>query len=312
MSTRRFDDDPLTTLFRPSGALLPAVDDEPAQRRAPLDGAEAPEPGLLRPPLKPVARARPVQAGPDPRELAKILAKAAVAKAKASAPPAAAAPPAAPPKKAAAPVPDAPRGAFAAPPPKRGVSAAEAMDAARAAEARAEEAKAAEAKAAGAKAAGAKAAEAKAAEARAPEKSAAAALSPAPAVGRPGDAKPAEPLRVPAPAADRVADTVQRLIGATLPNAAIYVPAAIMADDRAMLRPLWKAHRARLLAEGDIERAISAASVISALQSRPAGALAVAHVVHDGGEFLGWFDLAEGAPIAAFPGARAWGIDFAI
>ena len=278
MATRN-SDDPLSSLFSPDDA----------------GSADPPEPQHLRPAVKPVNRTSvpPIpapQVGPDPAQLAKILARAAVAKAGKlqKAPPKAPAS-AAPFSAAPTPAEPAKTGFAAAPPPRKSLSLAEAMDAARVAES----AKAKEAS---------KPVEATpAATAASSAASASASLTAAPA--------PAAVAR-PVATSQGLTDAIQGLIQAVVPGAALYVPAAVLVQERAVLKPLWKAHRARLLAAGDFERAVAAGAVVSALNTRPADAIAAAHVVLDGGEFLAWFDLDLGTPIAAFAEPRAWGLSF--
>ncbi|MDP2313741.1 MAG: hypothetical protein Q8P41_12610, partial [Pseudomonadota bacterium] len=105
MSASKKEYDPLSGLFGGSpGMPLPEVSDESAPTAS--SAADAPEPGLgrgVKPVSRPAARApeaaeapAKAPAGPDPRELAKILAKAAAAKAAAAAPRPAAPAPAAP------------------------------------------------------------------------------------------------------------------------------------------------------------------------------------------------------------------------
>lgn len=300
MATKR-PTDPLESLFSPPPGSLPALpdtDDEDPVTPAPL--ADAPEPAHLKP-VKAVAR--PVSlpppaappAGPDPRELAKMIAKAAAAKAGAPPKPAAKPAPApAPAPRAAAAAPAAPAGPrslLAAPPPKRALSAAEAMEAARAAES---------------------AKPAEPAPRPAAAKPAAAAAPPtAPATAPPTAPSPSASAAPAASAPVRNAvDAVQALLKVTLPNAAIYVPAAVVTDDRVALMAVWKAHRARMIADGDIERAAIVAAVVRAFSARPLGAIAAAHLVLDGGEYIGWMDLDAGAPIGLLPNPHVWGVQF--
>ncbi|MFZ5481791.1 MAG: hypothetical protein ACOZNI_33830, partial [Myxococcota bacterium] len=132
-------------------------------------------------------------------------------------------------------------------------------------------------------------------------------------------ATPPAPVATPAPAPvaaapaapvspGAVSDACQDIVGFALPNAAIYVPHAVIADDRGTLRPLWKAHRARLVAKGDIERAATCAAVVEALTSRPAGSLAYAQLHLDEGDYLGWFDLHAKAIVGVLPDPSGWGM----
>jgi hypothetical protein len=107
---------------------------------------------------------------------------------------------------------------------------------------------------------------------------------------------------------DQLTERAQPLVNAALPGAPLYVASALRADDRAALLPLWKAHRARLLAGGDVRTAFAAAAVLQALGAVPLGDLLAALVVRDGGDLLVWFDLRDGRVLGAFDGAAAWGM----
>jgi hypothetical protein len=337
MSTSKKDYDPLSGLFG-GGEPMPDVHDETLL---------PPEPNVRG--LKPVSRRTPpppppapeAAAGPDPAALARILAKAAAAKAGAPTrapeaapppvpaastlggrvmpppaapsgrvmpPPAAPAAPAAgramPAPKPAAPAPAAAGGGrlagLAAPAPRRTLTAAEAMEAARLAEA----ARAAEAAAPKAPARPAAAAPA------APAAPVASAAAPAAA------AKDGGPGRVVASVAptfdlgddDTLTDRVQALVTAALPGAPLYVANAVRVDDRQVQRPVWKAHRARILASGDYRTAFAVSAIVQALADVPMGALVAGLVVRDGGDLLIWFDLRDGRPVAALDGGMNWGL----
>ena len=109
----------------------------------------------------------------------------------------------------------------------------------------------------------------------------------------------------------QLTEKAQQLVAAALPGAPLYVANVLLADDRAVLRPVWKAHRARVLATGDFRSAFSVAAVVSALNDAPKGALLAAHVVRDGGDLLVWFDLRGGNVVAALDNAMGWGVVFA-
>jgi hypothetical protein len=115
---------------------------------------------------------------------------------------------------------------------------------------------------------------------------------------------------VPAAPVVNLGDTVQALLSTAVPGASLYVAGAAAADDRAVQKPLWKAHRARFIAAGDFAGALAAAAVLQALSEQPRGTLVAAHVVSDGGELLVWFDLRGGQVLASFPDARVWGVGF--
>jgi hypothetical protein len=155
--------------------------------------------------------------------------------------------------------------------------------------------------------------------------SAAAAASGAPSVAAPAPAAPpAAAPPAPPPAAPPSASTVrtsaarpaggpspvraaQALLGVLLPETQPYVAAAVMVQDTALLRPLWKAHRARLASAHAGEHALAAAAVVSALATR-ADALSFALVVLDERELLVAIDLEERSLVAVLPDARSWGV----
>lgn len=270
--------DPLSSLF-----VQPPP---PSEDGAPSD---TPEPGHIRA-TKPVSRPMPPpvlppspSAGPDPRQLAKALAKAAVAKAGAAAPRAPAAPAADQRKVAPAESKPAVRGVAAAPPPTRKLSALEAMELARKQEAERE-----------------------------------AVVPPPPVFSAPAKAAPTKPApaapviaAAPAPAApaqtvtdDQLGDVVQTVLGANLPGAQVYVANAMFAEDRKALTALWRSHRARFLATHQVEYAVGASLVLHHLGHAAAGQLAVAHGVTDKGEFLLWVDLDARVLITAFANPR--------
>jgi len=92
-----------------------------------------------------------------------------------------------------------------------------------------------------------------------------------------------------------------------LPNAgAIYVANALRVRQRSLLQALWRSHRARFLADGQLERAVGAAAVLHALDSVSEEGLVVAHVVTDASDYLLWLDLDQDTVLAAFSDARAY------
>lgn len=277
--------DPLSSLF-----VQP-----PPPAEADAAPSDTPEPGHIRA-TKPVSRPMPPpvlppspSAGPDPRQLAKALAKAAVAKAGA-APPRAPSAPAADDQKAA-PAPSKPvvRGVAAAPPPTRKLSALEAMELARKQEAEREAVPPP--------------------PAFSPPAKAASPAKPAPAAQPVAAATAPAPAAKPVPAAppvtdDQLGDVVQTVLGANLPGAQVYVANAMFADDRKALTALWRSHRARFLATHQVEYAVGASLVLYHLGHAAAGQLAVAHGVTDKGEFLLWVDLDARVLITAFANPR--------
>lgn len=284
MSTNTPKKDPLSSLFGQNPAQ------EPSQAAGPSD---MPEPAHVRT-VKPVSRPMPPpvlppspSAGPDPRALAKMLAKAAVAKAGAPPAPVAARKEESKPKTEAKPV---VRGVAAAPPPVRKLSAMEAMDLARKQEAE-------------------KAAPVPSAPAFSPPP-AIAALPTIPAAA----ARAASPAPAPAPAPpvavaheisdDQLGDVVQAVLGTGLPGAQVYVANAMFADDRKTLSALWRSHRARFLATNQVEYAVGASLVLWHLHNAPPRQLAAAHAVTDKGEFLLWVDLGQRIVLTAFANPR--------
>lgn len=295
--------------FDPLGSLFDLPDPGPAVSPPPAKGQDVPDATNV----KPVGP----RTGPDPVELAKILARAAQAKAgvkkpapsstlvpesapgtKAAKParpaaPAAAAPaapaPAAPApaaaakpaKPAAAPAPAAPASRLAgAPPPRRTLSAADALRVAQ------EQ------------------------ESRAAAERAAAPAAPAPAAAAPrAPAVPAAPAAAAASAMpeDALADVVSGIIRDSFPSLGdVYVARALVMDDRGVLTALWRAHRARFISNGDMGGAVSVLHVLRALASVGRGQLVAAHAVTDKSDWLLWIDLSAPSPVAAFRDARAW------
>lgn len=268
--------------FDPLGSLFDLPEPGPAAAPPPpAKGQELPE--------SPNAKPATPRAGPDPVELAKILARAAQAKAgaKKPAPSTTLVPDAAPgakpakPAKAAAPAaPAAPASRLsAAPPPQRALSAADAMRLAQAQEARA----------------GVESAKVKPA-APAP------AAAPAAPVAPPAASVPAGPL-----GEDGLVDVVSGIIKDSLPSIGdVYVARVLIMDDRGVLTALWRAHRARFVANGDFAGAVAVLAVLRALASVARGQLVAAHAVTDKSDWLLWVDLGSSTPIAAFKDARAW------
>ena len=207
---------------------------------------------------------------PTPAELAKILAKAAMAKAAASRPAAPA--PAAP---AAAAAPARLQGIAGAPPPRKAMSAADAMEAARQSEEHAVQTRAA-------------------------------APRPEPVATPAGPGPTADPTTRPQPTArTALTDPVQAILAAALPGNTLFVAGAYTADDRRILTALWKAHRANFGARSQLDLAVACANVLSALQTVPAQRLVAAHVLSDKADYLLWLDVQNRTLIAAFPNARA-------
>lgn len=304
MSTPKKGFDPLASLFdlpETPPPPAPKVDVAPA-----VTGGDVPSAAQL----KPV-----VPAGPDPVQLAKILAKAAASKAAAAAPggasaaqassapasvaekplvakvsppqaarpaPAKPAPPAAKPKVASS------LASRLAPPPKRALSAEEALNAARSDEEAQRHAQADKRADDQQKAAAAKAIF----QARV-----AAAAAPVP-VGKPTPAAMRE---------DQLTDMIAGIVTSASPElGAVYVANAILMDERVVLAGLWRAHRAKFAAAGDLAGAVACGAVLRALTTVPIGQLVAAHAVTDKSDWLVWVDMVAGSPLAAFRDARVW------
>ncbi len=294
MSSSKKGFDPLASLFD-----LPETPPPVSPSAPPAKGDALPEASHLKP-APPVV---PPLAGPDPAALAKILARAAVARAGAPKPApggttlvpegrgqalAAAPKPAANTAKSAAPpvVAASPLSRLmAAPPPRKSVSVEEAMRLAGEDESR-RRSEAAAAKAA-----------------PAPPQPAAPFVPPAPSAGV---AAPAPGAAVAAPRGD-ISDVVGGIIQDSLPElGAVYIAKALVMDDRGVLTALWRAHRARFGSTGDVAGAVAVSAVLRALAATRSGQLAVAHAVTDKSDWLIWVDLSTSTTVAAFKDARAW------
>lgn len=110
---------------------------------------------------------------------------------------------------------------------------------------------------------------------------------------------------------EKLSARVQTLIPEWLPGIGrVRVERAVVADQRDVLRPLWLAHRARFLKEGELERGVGAAAVLHALDSVASGQLVAAFVVTDASDYLVWMhinlDAETGRLLAAFADARSY------
>jgi hypothetical protein len=100
---------------------------------------------------------------------------------------------------------------------------------------------------------------------------------------------------------------VQRLIERKLRGLGpLRVNNCIVLDDREVLKALWRAHRARFGAEGKLDQVVGAAAVLDAFELVPAGKLVAAHVLTEASDYLVWLDMREGTPLAAFANARSY------
>lgn len=252
-----------------TGALPPELH-EPALEQPPV-----PDPGLVEPqPVapEPIAAVAPPAVETDPIELARALARAAVAKAGPPTPssrPSQAEP--APPPPAPTPEPAKPR---------RPLSRVEALSqrAVRPKSAQDVIARATEI--------------AQAQEKRAEERRR---QLEAEQVEQPGTPRP--------PLVHKVQRLIERKLRGLGP---LRVNNCIVLDDREVLRALWRAHRARFGAEGQLDQVVGAAAVLDAFELVPAGKLVAAHVLTDASDYLVWLDMREGTPLAAFANARSY------
>ena len=104
-----------------------------------------------------------------------------------------------------------------------------------------------------------------------------------------------------------MAERVATLIPQWLPSVGeLRVANAMITDQRDVLKAVWRSHRARFLADGQLERAVGAAAVLHALQHTAPGNLVAAHVVTQASDYLVWLDLGGGSLVAAFSDARAY------
>jgi hypothetical protein len=111
----------------------------------------------------------------------------------------------------------------------------------------------------------------------------------------------------PPPARPATVQKMQRLLERKLRGLGPFtVSNCLLMDDREILKALWRAHRARFGAEGQLDQVVAAAAVLDALDLVPAGKLLAAHVLTDASDYLVWIDLREGTPLAAFANARAY------
>lgn len=108
-------------------------------------------------------------------------------------------------------------------------------------------------------------------------------------------------------AEQQLSDRIQNLVPRILPKAGpIYVANALRVEQRSVLRALWRSHRSRFMADGQLERAVGAAAVLHALDGVSEEGLVVAHVVTDASDYLLWMDLDRDTVLAAFADARAY------
>jgi len=100
---------------------------------------------------------------------------------------------------------------------------------------------------------------------------------------------------------------VSRVLSRLLSDAnALEVQNALVMDDRRVLKALWKGHRARLAAEGQMDAVVATTNVLRALEAVAPGQLVAAIVSTSKSEYLVWVDLGSEATVAALPNARSW------
>jgi hypothetical protein len=104
-----------------------------------------------------------------------------------------------------------------------------------------------------------------------------------------------------------LANRIQELIPACLPGVGeVEVANAKVMDEREVLVAIWKSHRSKFLADGELERAVAAARVLQCFNTAPSGALVAAHVMTSASDYLVWIDLQTGSLVAAFADARSY------
>ena len=273
-------------------ATPPAVVEAPPVAEAP---ALAPEPAPAEPPAEPSIA--------DKLALARSLAQAAMARAKAIAVEAPPTPPPAPPTP---------------PPPPAIDKAALAKALAKAAMARAKASPAAPSPAAPSPAAPSPAA--------APPRVASPVASAPPPSKKPGLASRAQRPMSALEAAQAAAEAERRrkaaeqihavrdlavqvagLLRRQLPSASkLEIVNALVLDDRTTLRALWKGHRAKFAAQGALDQVVATTNVLRALDAVAEGQLVASIVETETTEYLVWVDLGSQATIAAFSNARSW------
>ena len=110
----------------------------------------------------------------------------------------------------------------------------------------------------------------------------------------------------PAPARPQRIVEIQALLEQKLRGMGpIEVSNCLVVKERDVLKALWRAHRARFAADGELERVVGAIAVYDGLNHVPDGQLIAAHVYTEASDYLVWLDLRRGALLAAFSDARA-------
>jgi hypothetical protein len=99
---------------------------------------------------------------------------------------------------------------------------------------------------------------------------------------------------------------VRRILKRQAPGATIQVVNALVMDERTKLRALWKAHRSRLSALGQLHQVVATSNVIRALTAVGPGQLVAAVVKTESSEYLVWVDMGSQVIVAAFENGRTW------
>ena len=100
---------------------------------------------------------------------------------------------------------------------------------------------------------------------------------------------------------------VGRVLGRLLAGGEeLKVQNALVMDDRRVLKALWKAHRARMASEGQVDGVVATTNIIRALDAVAPGQLVAAVVSSHKSDFLVWVDLGSESTVAALPNARSW------
>jgi hypothetical protein len=106
---------------------------------------------------------------------------------------------------------------------------------------------------------------------------------------------------------DAVVEVAQAALASAAPNLAdARVIRAVVMDDRGTLMAVWKAHRARVAATGDLVATVGTAAVLHAFGNVGIGKLVAANVACRGGEYLVFLDISANRAVAAFPDPRSW------
>ena len=106
--------------------------------------------------------------------------------------------------------------------------------------------------------------------------------------------------------ANQLPREVRRILKRQAPGAQLQIVNALVMDERAKLRALWKAHRSRLSGMGQLHQVVATTNVIRALTAVGPGQLVAAIVRTESSEYLVWVDMGSQATVAAFVDARTW------